>query len=198
MKLTKIFLIILLFFINILSVKSEEASMDYVINVGSYLQIDTITSPVLTANITDKTGNLYTPLFSKFRVISNSRDTKTLYLKANTITDCGNEEAMFEMNGRVYIAFANLEKTPKTQALANCKLGTHPKESPGIVAYPVTSILGADSKYLHGRGKYEVYVKNGTTFITVNIGSNVLRNSFASNDPKGFYQATLSLTEADI
>ena len=197
MKFFKI-LIALFFCVHTSLVSAEEASINFSIDVSEYLQIDTITSPVLTANITDRTGNLYSPLFSKFRVITNCKDSKTLYLKANTITDNGNEEAMFEMGGRVYIAFANMTHKPKSQSLANCKLGGQPKDSPGIVAYPVNSILGADSRYMPGKGKYESYVKNGVTYITVNIGSNVLRSSFASNDPRGFYQATLSLTESDI
>ena len=121
-----------------------------------------------------------------------------MYLKANVITDGGFEESMFEQGGRVYIAFANLANKPKSQSLANCKMGALPKDSPGIVAYPVLSVTGAKSKYLQGKGKYEVYAENGTTFVTVNVGSNVLRSSFAGNDPKGFYQAVLSLTEADI
>ncbi len=194
----KTLILFFLFVTGMTAVYAEEKSMDFVLNVMPYFEIETITSPVLVANITDRSGNLFTPLFCKFKITSNSRDTKTLYLKANTITEGGNEEAMFEMNGRVYIAFANLEKTPKSQSLANCKLGTHPEQSPGIVAYPVTSIYGTESKYLHGRGRYEVYAPNGTTYVTVNVGSHVLRNSFASNDPKGFYQATLSLTESDI
>ena len=48
------------------------------------------------------------------------------------------------------------------------------------------------------RRGYEVYIGNGITDVTVNVGSNVLRNSYAANDPRGFYQAVLSLTEADI
>ena len=177
---------------------AESASIDFSITIDPYMQIQTLTSPVLIANITDKTGNLYAPLFSKFRVISNSGDTKTLYLKANTITEHGNESAFFYANGRVYIAFSNVNNKPTSQSLANCKYRNHPNESPGVVAYPIASILGAKTKYINGGGKYEVYVGNGTTDITVNIGSQVLRNSFGANDPKGFYQATLSLTEADI
>ena len=177
---------------------AESATMEFSITVDSYMEIQTLTSPVLIANITDRTGNLYTPLFSKFRVISNSGDTKTLYLKANTITEHGNESAIFTANGRAYIAFSNVNSKPTSQSLANCKYGTHPNESPGVVAYPIASILGAKTKYIHNGGKYEVYVGNGTTDITVNIGSQVLKSSFGSNDPKGFYQATLSLTEADI
>lgn len=190
--------LLVIFFVTSCKAYAESASMEFSINVASYLQIQTLTSPVLIANITDKTGNLYTPLFSKFRVISNSGETKTLYLKANTITEHGNESAIFTANGRAYIAFSNVNNKPTSQSLANCKYGAHPNESPGVVAYPVTSILGAKSKYIHNGGKYEVYVGNGTTDITVNIGSQVLKNSFGSNDPKGFYQATLSLTEADI
>ena len=192
------FIIIFSFFISITTVFAESASMDFELIVPSYFQIKTLTSSVLTANITDRTGNLYAPLSSKFRVISNINDTKTLYLRANTLTEDGNEEAFFEMNGRVYLAFASLEKKPTAESLANCKLGTHPKESPGVVAYPVISIYGAKHRFNSGISKYEVYVENGVTDVTVNVGSNVLRNSFASNDPKGFYQATLSLTEADI
>ena len=105
---------------------------------------------------------------------------------------------MFEMGGRVYIAFTNMSTKPRSEALANCKMGTHPKYSSGVVAYPVTSIIGAKNQYQHGEGKYKIYIENGTTDILVNIGSHVLRNSFDTNDPKGFYQATLSLTESEI
>ena len=178
--------------------ESNTASANFSITIPRFVKVEAVSSPVLTANITDRTGNLYTPLSTTFKVISNSAETTNLYLKANVITDGGFEEAMFEQGGRVYIAFANLANKPKSQSLANCKMGALPKDSPGIVAYPVLSVTGAKSKYLQGKGKYEVYAENGTTFVTVNVGSNVLRSSFAGNDPKGFYQAVLSLTEADI
>ena len=168
------------------------------VTIPAFTRITPITSPVLTANITNRTGNLYAPLHTTFRVITNSEKQLTLYLKANVVTDTGYEEAMFMQGGQVYIAFANLAKLPTSSALANCKLGGMPKDSPGVVAYPVTNIHGAEHKYLPGKNKYEVYVKNGKTDVTVNVGSNVLRSSFASNDPRGFYQAVLSLTEADI
>ena len=87
---------------------------------------------------------------------------------------------------------------PQSQALANCKIGGMPKDSPGIVAFPVDTISGAKYKYLSSKNKYEVYAENGTTYVTVRIGQNILRSSFAANDPRGFYQAVLSLTEADI
>lgn len=203
MKIFKyIFLILLAVIINITSVFADEIqntqSIDFSIQLERFIKIEAVDSAVLTANITDRTGNLYAPLRSRFKVISNSNETKTLYLKANTVTENGIEEAMFSAGGRVYIAFANLAKRPTSEALANCKNGTHPKDSPGVVAYPVNSILGAKHKYCNDKGKYEVYVGNGTTNITVNVGSQVLQSSFASNDPKGFYQTTLSLTESDI
>lgn len=175
---------------------AESASADFSILLPEFVKVESVLSPVLIANITDRTGNLYAPLCSKFKVITNSSETKKLYLKANTVTDAGQENAMFAQGGQVYIAFANLAKIPKSQALANCKMGSLPKDSPGIVAYPVTSVTGAENKYV--RDKYEVFVKNGTSYVTVNIGSNVLKNSFAANDSKGFYQTILSLTEADI
>lgn len=187
-----------MFIINTLGSFAESASAEFSISLPQYVRVESVSSPVLIANITDRTGNLYAPLSSTFKVITNSSEAKTLYLKANTVTDGGYEEAMFEQGGRVYIAFANIAKIPKSQSLANCKMGALPKDSPGIVAYPVISVSGAKSKYLHGKDKYEVYAENGTTFVTVNIGSSVLRTSFAANDPKGFYQAVLSLTEADI
>ena len=96
------------------------------------------------------------------------------------------------------IAFTNVNKKPTSTDLANCKMGTDPKYSPGVVAYPVTSIMGAKNEYQRGQGKYKIYINNGTTDISVNVGSHVLRNSFDSNDPQGFYQATLSLTESEI
>lgn len=194
--------IIVLFFLLVTSFTNcfanESASVNINVVLPKFLQIKTITSPVLTANITDKTGNLYAPLNSKFRVISNDPDTRTIYLRANTLTDAGLEEALFDRGGRVYIAFSYVSNKPKTQALKNCKMGMKPNESPGVVAYPISSIIGAKHQYKRGSGKYEVYIDNGTTDITVNVGTNVLKSSFAENDPKGFYQATLLLTESDI
>ena len=197
-KIKNIFIALFVAFISITNVKAESASLDFSIILPEFLKIETVTSPVLIANITDDTGNLYTPLFSRFRVISNCEEQKTLYLKAESNTENGAEPAMFQMGGRVYIAFTNSAKPPKSNALTNCKLGTHPKFSPGVVAYPITSITGAKTRYQRGRENYEVYIKNGETDIQVNIGSHVLRNSFDKNDPKGFYQATLALTESDI
>jgi len=177
---------------------AESASINFSINIPPYMEIQTVTNSVLTAHITDDTGNLYSPLQSRFKIISNQVDDQTLYLKANTITDNGYESALFERGGVVYIAFSNIEKKPTSEALANCKYGARAKESPGVVAYPIIGIYGAKSKYKAEKNKYELYVKNGVTDILVNVGQNVLKSSFASNDPKGFYQATLSITEADI
>lgn len=197
--LKKIFIAFLFFILNnTTSFAASQANMDFQLEFPEFLRIQTVTSAVLIANITDKTGNLYSPLSSRFRVISNSNNTKTLYLRAEALTESGNEEAMFEMGNRVYIAFAHINDRPKSEALANCKMGTHPKNSPKVVAYPVTSIIGAKSEYQRGEGKYKVFVNNGTTDILVNVGSHVLKNSFDANDPRGFYQATLSLTESEI
>ena len=177
---------------------SEMARADFQIEIPGYTKILPVTSPVLTANITDRTGNLLSPMLCRFRVITNRRDAQTLYLKSNVVTEGGYEESMFEQGGQVYIAFANLAKIPKSQSLANCKMGSMPDDSPGVVAYPVTSIIGAEHKFVPGKNKYEVYIGNGTTDVTVNVGSSVLKSSFGHNDPKGFYQAILSLTDTDM
>ena len=171
---------------------------EFTIEVPHYMNIKPITSPVLTANITNRTGNMYAPLSTTFRVATNAAQTQTLYLQAHVTTQDGYESAMFMQGGQVYIAFTSLSKIPTGSSLANCKMGSSPKDSPGVVAYPVTSVYGANHKYVPSKEKYEVYVNNGITDVTVNVGSNVLRSSYAANDPRGFYQATLSLTEADI
>ena len=178
--------------------EGRESSAELSFYLPPYTYITPTTSPVLTANITDRSGNLFSPLMTRFRVITNNDKEQTLYLKSNVITDGGYEESMFIQGGQVYIAFANLRKPPKSSALASCKMGGMPDDSPGVVAYPVTSIIGAKHKFIPGKNKYEVYIGSGTTDVTVNIGQNVLRNSFGRNDPRGFYQAVLSLTEADI
>lgn len=186
------------FFLSAISVLAESASLDFSLTLNKYLRIETVTSPVLIANVTDATGNLYTPLYGKFKVVSNAEEDQELFLQAHALTKNGMENAMFEMNGRVYLAFTNVKDNPSSQALANCKMGSHPMESPGVVAYPITSIRGVKAQYLGGKNKYKMFVEKGITNITVNVGSHVLQNSFASNDPMGFYQATLMLTEADI
>lgn len=195
--------ILIAFFVLIMGIgvafaDGKQASADLSFYLPSYTYITPTTSPVLTANITDKTGNMHSPMMTRFRVITNNDKEQTLYLKANVLTENGYEEAMFSQGGQVYIAFTNLRKPPKSQALANCKMGAMPNDSPGVVAYPVTSVTGAKNKFIPGKNKYELYIKNGTTDVTVNVGSNVLKNSFGGNDPRGFYQAVLSLTEADI
>ena len=38
---------------------------------------------------------------------------------------------------------------------------------PGVVAYPVISLTGAKAKFNRGEGKYEVFVKNGTTYLSI-------------------------------
>lgn len=197
-KFKNIFIAVLLFFMTHTAALAERASVDFSITLPEYIQIQTVSNAVLIANITDKTGNLFAPITSRFKVISNSNSTKTLYLKSEAITENGNEESMFKMGGRVYVAFANVKTKPNSQALMNCKLGSHPKESPGVVAYPINSILGAKSQFDQGLGKYKIFIEAGITNIVVNIDSHVLRNSFDSNDPRGFYQATLSLTESDM
>jgi hypothetical protein len=193
-----IFIALLFLIFSIQNVFAEQASIKFEITLPEYLKIETVTSAVLTANIVDKTGNLYMPLSTRFKVISNTNETKTLYLKSTSITKNGVEESMFNVGNQVYVAFTNITDIPNSEALINCKIGSHPKLSPGVVAYPITSIIGAEHKYQYGKGKYEIYVNNGETNVTVNLGSHVLRNSFDKNDPYGFYQATLALTEADI
>lgn len=195
----KFLAVISIFLLSIISVKAEEqASAVLSFHLDDYIKIEPITSPVLVANITDRTGNLYSPLSTRFRVITNSANEKTLYLKSNVITEAGFEESMFEQGGRVYVAFANITKQPKSSSLASCKMGGKPTDSPGVVAYPIISLTGATHKFNKSINKYEVLVKNGSTLIDVNIGANVLPNSFGANDPQGFYQAILSLTEVDI
>lgn len=196
-KLTAV-LFILLANISSSFAASNTASADFSINLAPYVKVEPVTSPVLTAHVTNRTGNLFAPLSTTFRVITNQGEDTKLYLSSHTITQGGYEEAMFEQAGRVYIAFSNLANPPKSQSLSNCKLGSLPKDSPGVVAYPITSITGAENRYLKNKNKYEVTAKNGTSFVTVNVGQYVLQNSFASNDPKGFYQAVLSLTEVDM
>lgn len=194
----KIFILIYLFILTITTVNAEQAQVNFQITLPSYFKIEAVSDTILTANITDDTGNLYSPLQSKFKVISNSNETKTIYLKADSITEDGLEPSMFQMGGRVYIAFTNVTHRPKRNALINCKMGYSAEHTAGVVAYPVNSISGAKYQYQRGLEKYKIFIENGITNLVVNIGTHVQMNSFGKNDPKGFYQATLSLTESDI
>ena len=117
-------LTLLILFINsVPSFAAQETAISTMsFTIPEYVNITPMTSPVLIANITDRTGNLHSPLFTKFRVITNCVEKKTLYLKSNVVTDGGYEESMFEQGGQVYIAFANLAKIPTSQALSNCKM----------------------------------------------------------------------------
>lgn len=177
---------------------NNSASAEMSFTIQEFVQIKPVTSPVLTANITDRTGNMQAPLLAEFSVISNSPENKTLYLKSTALTEGGYEDSMFHRNGMAYIAFANITKIPTSRALNNCKNSSISINSPGVVAYPVVSVKGAQSKFNSSKNKFEISAPQGKSQVKVLIGQNVLRSSFASNDPKGFYQAVLSLTEADI
>ena len=59
MKYIKFLILILMFFINFSDVQSAEERMDFQFELSQFLKIETVSSPVLVANITDSTGNLY-------------------------------------------------------------------------------------------------------------------------------------------
>lgn len=198
--LKNIFLSLTFLFAGSLGVLSAEnnASAELSFTIPEFVEIKPVTSPVLTANITDRTGNMQAPLVAEFSVISNSPENKTLYLKSTALTENGYEDSMFNHNGLAYIAFANVTKIPTSRALNNCKNSSISINSPGVVAYPVVFVKGAPSKFNLSKNKFEISAPQGKSQVKILIGQNVLKSSFASNDPKGFYQAVLSLTEADI
>ena len=78
-KFKNIIIVLFIMLSSILSSFAQEASMDFNIELTEYIQIQTVTSAVLIANITDKTGNLYSPLSSRFKVISNSRTSISIW-----------------------------------------------------------------------------------------------------------------------
>ena len=174
------------------------AAANLSVTIPEYLHIKPLTSPVLTAAITDRTGYLQAPLNTTFRITTNTSQTKTLYLQANTMTDSGLENSMFTQGNQVYIAFGNIKELPSLSAITNCKMGAGPNDSPGVVAYPVMTVRGVKHSFLANKDKYELYVDNGTTDVTIDVGQQVLKNSFGKNDPKGFYQTIISITEVDI
>ena len=197
MYLIRLFFALFLCLFSVVGVNAEDATATGD-KMSPYLKMEPASSPVLIANITDRSGNLNIPLSTTFRVTTNSTETKKLYLKSNTVTDGGYEESMFERDGVVYIAFGNLTKIPTSQSLMNCKNAPQPKNSPRIVAYPVIAISGAEYSFNKSINKYEINIENGTTYINVLVGATILPSSFGRKDSKGLYQAVLSLTEADI
>ena len=174
---------------------ASQVETNFQVQVPRYLKITPITSPILVAHVQDSSGNLFTPLSTKFRVVTNELNT-TLYLTARVSTESGEENAFFAQGNQVYLAFSSMENIPTSQALSGCKCGN---ESKGVIAYPVLSILGAQSRFIPSKEKFEVLLQeNGTYNIDVIIGANVLRGSFDNKDGKGFYKAIISLTETDI
>lgn len=174
------------------SALAEMASVEFSVIIQEYLSIQS-PNQVLIANVTNDNGVLDQPLNTRFRVITNTSKTKTLYLKATTITEDGIYNSMFNRGGLVYLAFSNINNKPKLRDLNNCIYGGDGKN---VVAYPIINISGAKYKYMHN--KYEVYIDNGVTDLYVTVGVTPLYNSFSKRDDKGFYQTTLHLTEVDI
>lgn len=187
-----IFLVVIFLLFTTNSAFAQTASVEFNIIIQEYLSIQS-PNQVLIANIINDNGILDQPLNTMFRIISNTNNTKTLYLKATTITEDGVYNSMFYKNGMVYIAFSNIKNKPKTKELYNCTYGGDGKN---VIAYPIIKINGAEYKYIHN--KYEIYINNGVTYLFVIVGTNPLYNSFSNKDDKGFYQTTLHLTEVDI
>lgn len=187
-----IFLIVIFLLFTINSAFAQTASVEFNIVIQEYLSIQS-PNQVLIANIINNNGVLDQPLNTIFRVITNTNETKTLYLKATTITEDGIYNSMFNTGGLVYLAFSNINNKPKTKELYTCMYGGDGKN---VVAYPIINISGVKYKYIYN--KYEVYIDNGITDLYVTVGTNPLYSSFSNKDDKGFYQTTLHLTEVDI
>lgn len=187
-----IFLVIIFLLFTANSALAQTASVEFNIVIQEYLSIQS-PNQVLIANIINNNGILDQPLNTRFKIISNTSNTKTLYLKATTITDDGVYNSMFYKNGMVYLVFSNIKNKPKTKELYTCMYGGDGKN---VVAYPIININGAKYKYMYN--KYEIYINNGVTDLFVTVGINPLYSSFSNKDDKGFYQTTLHLTEVDI
>ena len=76
----KILLLVFLLNIGLAFGASNSVTTDLSFNLAEYIKIESVTSPVLVANITDNTGNLYQPISSKFKVITNTYRPKYIYL----------------------------------------------------------------------------------------------------------------------
>ena len=74
----KFVLFILAALMSFLQVSAESATSELNFVLPSYVNIQSVLSPVLIANITNRNGDLQVPLCSKFKVITNSAETKTL------------------------------------------------------------------------------------------------------------------------
>lgn len=187
------FLFFILFVIfSTIPTLAQSASVELNIIIQEYLSIQ-CPNQTLIANVRNDNGALDQPISTRFRVITNTNNTKTLYLKSTTITEDGVYNSMFNINGVTYLAFGNISNQPKHRELINCINGMDGKN---VIAYPITFINGAKYKYINS--KYEVYIENGIADLVVVVGTNPLFSSFTKNDTKGFYQTTLHLTETDL
>ena len=182
----------LLVILSTIPTLAQSASVEFSIIIQEYLSIQ-CPSQTLIANVRNDNGVLDQPINTRFRVITNTSDTKTLYLKATTVTEDGVYNSMFNNGGITYLAFGNISNQPKHRELINCTNGMDGKN---VIAYPITFINGAKYKYINN--KYEVYIENGVTDLVIIVGVNPLFSSFTKNDAKGFYQTTLHLTETDL
>ena len=98
---------------NITFGAQNQINTEFQIHIPKFLSIKPITSPVLYANITNRTGNLYSPLSATFRVVTNTQELETLYLSGKVDTLSGKEDGFFEME----------ETNTKYPSLNNVELG---------------------------------------------------------------------------
>lgn len=181
-------LVLLMMLLNIgaCHATSNSASVEFSIVIPAFLNITPLTNTTLIAHV--QNGVVTNPLRVKYRVVSNIPET-TLYLTSKSMVDGGLEHSMFECGGRVYIAFSSVFHPASYQNLNEAKINL---KAPNVLILPINNISGAESKFKYD--KYEIYIKNGTYYIDVNVG---MAPPVRAN-VNGMYQATLYLTETEI
>ena len=165
---------------------SNHATADFSITVPAYTSIQPLTSTILTANL--RQDYVTNPLHVKYRVDTNIPEN-TLYLTTKSLVDGGYEHSMFEYGGRAYVALTSITNQASSQNLTEAKYNL---KAPNVLILPIISVTGAEHKLK--RERYEIYIKNGTYYIDMNIG---LTPPIRGNKD-GVYQATVYLTEAEI
>ncbi len=149
----------------------------------------------------DDTGSLTTPLDPGFKIISNVGTSQALTLTATTTSSSGEVNAFSSSNGNVYIALANVNTPPTSDAVTNAQSDSPVAASnPNVICYavtPPTNIEGQLEYSWNSSGNYyDVNLTHQGDTITQLVvpATSAKPNTFNGNDESGSYQAIVILS----
>ena len=185
-------------------------TLDYFINITK--ENEQVSGGTATVNdtYTQITG-LTNTMAAGYKVITNTRETKTIYMSAvapSTATG-GETNALYASDGNYFIVFSNTNEPPSENDIKDITGGAPASYATNANAFSFpltvtatadteddTSAATADPSIEFANNKIQHELENGIYHFLYTVGTTSENNTFSTHDTNGVYQATITLTDA--